>query len=69
MTVSFKLDSQLARAFKEYERRSKLTRSQAGRRLLRVALGIEDADGEAQEEIMEKIANHNRRIGTAAARR
>lgn len=64
-----KLDSQLARAFKEYERRSRLTRSKSARKLLRAALGIPDADGAAQEQVMDAIASSNKAISERARTR
>jgi metal-responsive CopG/Arc/MetJ family transcriptional regulator len=67
--ISAKLDSQLARAFKQYEQRSGLTRSKALRKLLRSALGIRDADGEAQEQVMDAIAKSNRAISERARTR
>ncbi len=66
MTLSGKLDSQLARAFRDFEERSGLTRSQAMRKLLRAALGIAEKDGIRQEAVMKKIADHNRKVGAAA---
>ena len=69
MMAAAKLDSQLARAFKEYVRRTGLTRSKAIRKLLRSALGVSDADGKAQEQVMDAIASANRAIGERARTR
>lgn len=67
--LSLKLDSQLARAFREYVERSGKTRSKSARDLLRAALGVAAADAAAGEEAMDAIRDfHAKRQATASRR-
>lgn len=58
--LSLKLDSQLARAFKDYVSRSGKSRSKSARDLLRSALGVTAADAEAGERAMDEIREFHR---------
>ena len=62
MTLAFKLDTQLRKAFAEYVRRSRKSKSQAARALLRVALGIRDVDGADAEIVMAEVGRAKARI-------
>jgi hypothetical protein len=68
VTLAFKLDTQLRKAFTEYMRRKGATKSQAARALLRHALGVPERDGAAAEVVMRKVGDAKRAIATAARR-